>query len=98
MKAIAFFFVVIFAILALSRAAILPQYSGQPGCKTHEELQIGVYRHFKNKTAYWQCTQLGVPASLQYCPNDKGFLETARACVPWAEWYWTPTVAPPSSP
>uniref|UniRef100_A0A1L8EHV9 Putative secreted protein n=1 Tax=Haematobia irritans TaxID=7368 RepID=A0A1L8EHV9_HAEIR len=98
MKAAALFFIVLFAIFALSPAGIPPQFSGQPGCKTEEELQVGVYRHFKKKVAYWECTQLGVPASLRFCPNDKGFLESARACVPWVEWYWTPTVAPPSSP
>ncbi|XP_075149028.1 uncharacterized protein LOC142222662 [Haematobia irritans] len=101
MKAAAVFFIVFFTVLALSEADISdipPRYSGQPGCKTQEELQVRIYRHFKKKIAYWECTQLGVPATLRFCPYETGYLDAAKDCVSWRQWYWTPTVAPPSSP
>uniref|UniRef100_A0A1L8EJ68 Putative secreted protein n=1 Tax=Haematobia irritans TaxID=7368 RepID=A0A1L8EJ68_HAEIR len=75
-----------------------PVYTGQPGCQTEEELTVGVYAHFRMKNGYWRCTVLGQPATLEVCPVAQGFLEPARACVPWGLWYWTPTVAPPSFP
>lgn len=100
MKFFALLVVVLLTILAIGQvqAALTPQYSGQPGCKTDAELTVGVYRHFRNNRAYWRCSQLGVAATMELCPYDQGFLESARACVPWAQWTWTPTVAPPSSP
>lgn len=92
--------VLLVAVLAYDQvhAYLAPQYSGQPGCKTDEELTVGVYRHFRNKRAFLRCRELGVAATLELCPYNQGFLESARACVPWSQWTWTPTVAPPSLP
>uniref|UniRef100_A0A1I8PFD4 Chitin-binding type-2 domain-containing protein n=1 Tax=Stomoxys calcitrans TaxID=35570 RepID=A0A1I8PFD4_STOCA len=75
-----------------------PLYTGQPGCLTEGELTVGVYPHFRLKSAFWRCSVLGQAATLEVCPPAQGFLEPARACVPWTLWYWTPTVAPPSVP
>ncbi|ALC45862.1 CG14245, partial [Drosophila busckii] len=72
------------------------RYTGQPGCQTEQELQVGVYRHFKRKDAYWQCTTLGQPASMQYCKNEEGYLDDQKQCVLWKDWYYTPTVMPPT--
>lgn len=93
-------FAILLVALALGhvQAQGNPVYTGQPGCLTEEEIAVGVYRHFRNKRAYWVCSVLGEPSSLQLCPIGEGFLEAVRACVPWLEWYWTPTVSPPSSP
>lgn len=75
-----------------------PAYTGQPGCQTEEEVSVGLYPHFRIKRAYWKCSVLGQPAVLEYCPIAQGYLDPAKACVSWIEWYWTPTVAPPSIP
>ncbi|XP_065358380.1 uncharacterized protein LOC135952393 [Calliphora vicina] len=75
-----------------------PLYTGQPGCLTEEELIVTLYPHFRNKRAYWRCSVLGQAATLELCPIGDGFLATEKTCVPWINWQWTPTVAPPSSP
>ncbi|XP_073820161.1 uncharacterized protein [Musca autumnalis] len=100
MKFVVALLVVFVAFLALSQVQAQgnPFYTGQPGCQTEEEVSVGVYRHFRNKRAYWRCSVLGEPATLEFCPFLSGYLDEAKACVPWALWYWTPTVAPPSSP
>ncbi|XP_075149026.1 uncharacterized protein LOC142222660 [Haematobia irritans] len=75
-----------------------PAYTGQPGCQTEEEVTLALYPHFRLRNAYWRCSVLGQPATLEMCPVAEGFLEPLRACVPWGLWYWTPTVAPSSAP
>lgn len=89
---------ILFLAVALSQAQNDAAYTGQPGCLTEEEVTVGVYPHFRIKRGYWKCSVLGQAATLEQCPIAQGFLEPARACVPWAQWYWTPTVAPPSAP
>ncbi|XP_073820160.1 uncharacterized protein [Musca autumnalis] len=94
--------VCVLALIAVSLAQVQnptdPTYTGQPGCLTEEEVAVGVYPHFRVKRGYWRCSVVGQPATLELCPVAQGFLEAARACVPWSQWYWTPTVAPPSYP
>lgn len=75
-----------------------PVATGEPGCQTEEELTVKLYRHFQNKTVYWECVALGQPAVLQQCPIAHGYLDPAKECVHFSLWYWTPTVAPPSAP
>lgn len=76
----------------------VPVNNGQPGCQTEEELVVKYYRHFQNKTVYWECVALGQPAVLQSCPLAHGYLDPEKQCVHFSLWYWTPTVAPPSVP
>uniref|UniRef100_A0A1A9WBK5 Chitin-binding type-2 domain-containing protein n=1 Tax=Glossina brevipalpis TaxID=37001 RepID=A0A1A9WBK5_9MUSC len=91
------FVVLFFAVLAIAQANFI--FTGQPGCKTDEEMKVVNYRHFKNKTAYWKCVAKGKPGIFQRCPNTHGYLDDVKACVPWNQWYWTPIVSvPPSSP
>ncbi|KAM7360139.1 uncharacterized protein ACRADG_003578 [Cochliomyia hominivorax] len=87
-----------FAVLTSSLSYANPVNNGQPGCLTEEELIVKYYRHFQNKTVYWECVALGEPAVLQTCPVAHGFLDPAKECVHFSLWYWTPTVAPPSVP
>ncbi|KAI8130617.1 hypothetical protein FF38_02765 [Lucilia cuprina] len=93
-------FIIISAIIACCQVQAQgnPLYTGQPGCLTEEELTVALYPHFRNKRAYWKCSVLGQAAALEFCPIAEGFLAVERTCVPWINWYWTPTVAPPSSP
>ena len=94
-------FVIIGTLIAASQGQLVqgnPLYTGQPGCQTEEELSVALWPHFRNKRAYWICTVEGQPAALELCPIGQGFLAAERACVPWIDWYWTPTIAPPSSP
>ncbi|ALC45863.1 CG14645, partial [Drosophila busckii] len=88
----------LFLALGLCGVLAWDQHTGQPGCQTEQEIQVGNYRHWKRKNAYWKCVTLGTPASLQYCKNGEGYLDDVKSCVPWDEWYWTPTVQPPSRP
>lgn len=81
-----------------SGAAVSGKPNGQPGCLTEEEISVAFYPHFYIKNQYWICQTLGVPATIGFCPIATAFLSDARACVPWSEWYWTPTVGPPSQP
>ncbi|KAM7360719.1 uncharacterized protein ACRADG_007217 [Cochliomyia hominivorax] len=93
-------FAVISAFIATNKVEAQgnPLYTGQPGCLTVEELSVVLYPHFRNKRAYWRCSVLGQAATFELCPIGEGFLAAEKTCVPWTEWYWTPTVAPPSSP
>ncbi|KAL7728769.1 hypothetical protein ACLKA6_004133 [Drosophila palustris] len=85
-------------ISCCSAAAAYGKTNGQPGCRTEEEISVGSYPHFHNKKQYWVCETLGVPARIAFCPVETAFLTAERICVPWAEWYWSPTVLPPSQP
>ncbi|XP_005175117.2 uncharacterized protein LOC101890863 [Musca domestica] len=89
---------VLIAFAVLCQGQGNPLFTGQPGCLTQEELTVGVYRHFRNTRAYWRCQVLGVAAIFELCPQTHKFLDTVKECVPWNQWVWTPTVAPPSSP
>ncbi|KAH8311374.1 hypothetical protein KR044_005984, partial [Drosophila immigrans] len=91
-----YLFVCCLALISCSAAYRKP--TGQPGCQTEEEISVQFYPHFYSKSQYWVCSALGVPATIGYCPVATGFLNDAKACVPWAEWYWTPTALPPSEP
>lgn len=84
--------------LLITLAYGIPKNNGQPGCQTVEEMTVKFYRHFQNKTLYWECVALGQPALLQSCPIAHGFLDPIKQCVFFPLWYWTPTVAPPSAP
>lgn len=92
--------IAISASIAICQAEVQgnPLYTGQPGCQTEEELSVVLYPHFRNKRAYWRCSVLGQPAAFELCPLGEGFLAAEKTCVPWINWYWSPTVAPPSSP
>jgi len=69
---------------------------GQPGCKTQEELDIGVYRDNWDPTSYWKCENLNEPASKVRCPDEMGFMDSLKDCVVWEEWKWEKPIAPPS--
>ncbi|KAH8408450.1 hypothetical protein KR215_005699 [Drosophila sulfurigaster] len=86
------------ALISCSSAAAFGKPTGQPGCQTEEEIAVQFYPHFYIKNQYWVCSTLGVPATVGYCPIATAFLNDAKACVPWAEWYWSPPVLPPSEP
>ncbi|XP_017052342.1 uncharacterized protein LOC108095684 [Drosophila ficusphila] len=91
----------IFLILgcsSLSNGAAVGKPTGQPGCQTEEELTVALYPHFYLKNAYWICSAQGVPATLAQCPIASAWLDSAKRCVPWSEWTWSPTVLPPSEP
>ena len=90
--------VVLCISLLLTVAFGNPVNNGEPGCQTEEELIVKYYRHFQNKTVYWECVALGKPAVLQLCPVAHGFLDPVKECVHFSLWYWTPTAAPPSAP
>ncbi|SPP81096.1 uncharacterized protein LOC117583433 [Drosophila guanche] len=72
--------------------------TGQPGCQTEQEIAVATYPHFYLKSSYWICSTQGVPATLAACPIPSAWLDSAKSCVPWSEWYWTPTALPPSEP
>ncbi|XP_017871977.1 PREDICTED: uncharacterized protein LOC108619737 [Drosophila arizonae] len=93
-----YLFAVCLALASCCLASPWGKPSGQPGCQTEEELAVGAYRHYYRKNQYWVCQVLGVPASPAYCPIAQAWLDDVKACVPYSEWYWTPTVAPPSQP
>ncbi|KAH8417777.1 hypothetical protein KR222_005751 [Zaprionus bogoriensis] len=86
------------ALVSCSSAAAFGKPNGQPGCQTEEEIEVALYPHFYIKNQFWICQTLGVPATIAYCPIATAFLNDAKACVAWVDWYWTPTVAPPSQP
>ncbi|XP_068153401.1 uncharacterized protein [Drosophila tropicalis] len=72
--------------------------TGQPGCQTENEISVAFYRHFYLKNYYWVCETQGVPATLAVCPVPSAWLDDLKACVPWSQWYWSPTELPPSEP
>lgn len=97
-------FLPLFAVLlllgcaALGSGAAVGKPTGQPGCQTEEELAVQNYAHFYLKSSYWTCEALGVPATLNACGIAQAWFDVAKSCVPWPQWYWTPTVQPPSEP
>ncbi|EDW67649.1 uncharacterized protein [Drosophila virilis] len=93
-----YLFALCLALVSCSIAIPLGKPTGQPGCQTEAEIAVGAYRHYYLKNQYWVCHALGVPASLATCPVAQAWLDDAKACVYFAQWYWTPTVAPPSQP
>lgn len=72
--------------------------SGQPGCKNLEEVTQGVWRHNHDPTAYWECSKLNQPATLNRCTSDSAFHPTLLECVSWDDWEWQPTCAPLTRP
>ncbi|KAH8294872.1 hypothetical protein KR018_003791 [Drosophila ironensis] len=98
-------FICLFAVLLLligcsshCNGAAVTKPTGQPGCQTEQELTEVYYQHFYLKNAYWTCSTLGVPATLVRCPLAEGYLPAVKRCVPFMDWYWTPTELPPSQP
>ncbi|XP_017140089.1 uncharacterized protein LOC108154339 [Drosophila miranda] len=81
-----------------SGASVGQKPTGQPGCQTDQEITVATYPHFYLKNAYWICTTKDVPATLAACPKPSAWLDAVKACVPWSEWYWSPTALPPSEP
>ncbi|EDW45145.1 uncharacterized protein LOC6617079 [Drosophila sechellia] len=91
----------VFLILGCSSfcsGAAVAKPTGQPGCQTAEELEVAFYAHFYLKSSFWVCSTQGVPATLAQCPVASAWLDSAKACVPWPQWVWSPTVQPPSQP
>ncbi|XP_016998338.1 uncharacterized protein [Drosophila takahashii] len=88
----------ILGCFSFSEGAAVGKPTGQPGCLTAEEVEVKFYPHFYLKSSYWICSTQGVPATLGQCVVPSAYLDSAKACVPWSEWYWTPTVQPPSQP
>uniref|UniRef100_A0A1I8NJ13 Chitin-binding type-2 domain-containing protein n=1 Tax=Musca domestica TaxID=7370 RepID=A0A1I8NJ13_MUSDO len=73
------------------------EYSGEPGCKTLDEINKA-FHHFWDPTAYWECGEQGKPAKLNRCPTSKLFSGSKRECVHYTEWEWTEPKEPPSRP
>uniref|UniRef100_A0A182TB50 Chitin-binding type-2 domain-containing protein n=1 Tax=Anopheles maculatus TaxID=74869 RepID=A0A182TB50_9DIPT len=63
--------------------------NGEPGCKTKEEIEQGVWRHNYDPTRYWECTKLNERAILRSC-QDQAFHPTQLDCVDWDDWEWEP--------
>jgi len=83
---------------SFSQGAAVAKPTGQPGCQTAEEVAVIYYPHFYLKSSYWICSAQGVPATLGQCPVATAYLDSAKACVAWPLWTWSPTVQPPSQP
>lgn len=81
-------------LLATCTLADVYNGDGQPGCKTQEELDIGVFRDNWDPTAYWKCEILNEPASKLRCPSETGFIESLKDCVSWEDWKWEKPVPP----
>ncbi|XP_054735164.1 uncharacterized protein LOC129242511 [Anastrepha obliqua] len=84
-------FVYAFAFLALAFAVSVhaecdPDGDGKPTCTTANEGDIS--RNFWDPTRYWVCKE-GVATSVR-CPEQTGFLTSAKDCVPWGQWTWVP--------
>ncbi|XP_017845391.1 uncharacterized protein LOC108601926 [Drosophila busckii] len=88
-------FALCFVILAASMANAYDG-DGQPGCKTQEELDIGVFRDNWDPSSYWKCETMDEPATKVRCPTESGFMDSLKDCVNWEEWQWEKPVAPPS--
>ncbi|EDV43586.1 uncharacterized protein Dana_GF16453 [Drosophila ananassae] len=88
----------VLSCFTLSNGAAVGKPTGQPGCQTEQELAEVYYRHFYLKNAYWICSTLGIPATLGQCTAGYGYLDDVKACVPFSQWYWSPTELPPSQP
>ncbi|EDV53514.1 uncharacterized protein LOC6555237 [Drosophila erecta] len=88
----------ILACCSCCSGAAVAKPTGQPGCQTAEELEVALFAHFYLKSSFWVCSTQGVPATLAQCPIANAWLDSAKACVPWPQWVWSPTVQPPSQP
>lgn len=71
---------------------------GQPGCKTNNEIEIGLYPYFDDAQFYWECVQPNVDAICRYCPIGTLFQANLRICVAAELFEWTEKEQPPSSP
>ncbi|XP_068157047.1 uncharacterized protein [Drosophila tropicalis] len=67
---------------------------GQPGCKTQEELDIGVFRDNWDPTSYWKCEVLNEAATRIKCPSEMGYLDSVKECVNWESWNWEEPAEP----
>ncbi|KAH8359118.1 hypothetical protein KR093_004463 [Drosophila rubida] len=83
-------------LLAVCCLASAYDGDGQPGCKTQEELDIGIFRDNWDSTSFWKCKELNEPATKVRCPDETGFMDSLKNCVSWDEWQWEKPVAPPS--
>ncbi|XP_017485417.1 PREDICTED: uncharacterized protein LOC108373979 [Rhagoletis zephyria] len=78
------FFALVFVVAI--HAECDPDGDGKPTCTADNEGAIS--RNFWDPTHYWQCK--GGEATSVQCPPKTGFLESAKGCVAWSEWKWTP--------
>ncbi|KAH8312825.1 hypothetical protein KR044_013100 [Drosophila immigrans] len=87
-----------FGLVLLAVCCLTNAYNGdgQPGCKTQEELDIGLFRDNWDATSFWKCNELNEPASKVRCPDEMGFMDSLKDCVVWDDWKWEKPVAPPS--
>ncbi|XP_030370600.1 uncharacterized protein LOC115621176 [Scaptodrosophila lebanonensis] len=88
--------VVICISFVVALGALTSAYNGdgQPGCRTQEEVDIGIFRDNWDATSYWKCEKLNEPASRWRCPSETGFMDSLKDCVNWDEWKWEKPAAP----